>query len=749
MYEFVNLSSGSYCVIAAADGFKGDTAGVQLMSADRHGAQFYLQRVQAQLSGVRVEGRGSNQTFRLPDSRFVDSLRARANIARVTRGSFPSLDVFSLSSRDVAEAITLAEPDLMRALQRTPGVGTRDDYTATMWTRGAPWDQTRIFLDGLQLYNPTHAGWLMGSINPEGVGSAYFMPGVRPAWIGEGAAGVLDLETRRGGMDDAFQAVADLSVVSARFAADGILPGENAGWMLALRRTYVDLLTSALESLGADSTRIPYNFSDVIGRVDLDLPLGVRGEASGIYEQDDLRGDFPGILRGNEANWGNRAGRVTLARGLFGAEARLTGGVTRFGTRLLELEDDEVPDEPADPEKDPTLPSLRNGLTHWTGTLEIRAPTALAPRPRWSFGVHYSVQEAEYDGPFSLTAEGIPGVDGDRVIRIPFIYQAELRTAALWGQWLFDVGSRLRFDAGARVEYGDRVANAGRYRFAPRLSTRFEVDSSTALSVGWSRSYQYAQDVGAAAGPLGPQLHLTHIWQLASVGVPAIRSEITTIGAERQVFDGFVLGVSAYSRHSTGMTVPDPTPGEIRADRPLFRVAENDAEGVEFSLRKFDTDWTGGVGYTLANSRIRAEGFQFPSPADVRHSFDFSLSRRVSDVLRISSVFSYSSGVPYTRFVIGEEALRLEEPYARRTPAYATTDLTFDYSRPWGNRTVSVYLQVHNLLNRFNPVTYSGSPEICLEGTDQSGVCAGSLVVSDRFDRGIPILPLLGVRLVF
>jgi hypothetical protein len=197
------------------------------------------------------------------------------------------------------------------------------------------------------------------------------------------------------------------------------------------------------------------------------------------------------------------------------------------------------------------------------------------------------------------------------------------------------------------------------------------------------------------------------------------------------------------------MTVPDPTPGEIRSDRPLFRIAENSAYGAEFSLRILDVDWSGAASYSFGNSRLRSLGFAFPSPADVRHAMDLSLSHRISSRLRVSSAFSYASGVPYTRFVIADNALRLEAPYARRTPAYASADLSLEYNRTIGERSVGGYIQLRNVLNRRNHVTYSGSPEICNGGRNEEGVCVGSLHITDRFDRGIPLLPLIGMRMVF
>ncbi|MDQ3605834.1 MAG: carboxypeptidase-like regulatory domain-containing protein, partial [Gemmatimonadota bacterium] len=80
---------------------------------------------------------------------------ARAAVEQSRQYDFLTSDVRALTHGDVVEAVTLGETDLFRALQRVPGVSARDDYTAILWTRGALWDQTRIYFDGLPLYNPT------------------------------------------------------------------------------------------------------------------------------------------------------------------------------------------------------------------------------------------------------------------------------------------------------------------------------------------------------------------------------------------------------------------------------------------------------------------------------------------------------------------------------------------------------------------------------------------------------------------
>ena len=85
---------------------------------------------------------------------------------------------------DVVEAATLGETDLLRALHRLPGVSAEDDWSAEPWTRGSRWDETRVYFDGMPVYDPFHGGGSFTSVSPDGIGTLTFHPGVRPVDVG-------------------------------------------------------------------------------------------------------------------------------------------------------------------------------------------------------------------------------------------------------------------------------------------------------------------------------------------------------------------------------------------------------------------------------------------------------------------------------------------------------------------------------------------------------------------------------------
>jgi hypothetical protein len=198
--------------------------------------------------------------------------QARVDAETERRRRFLTTDTRSLTAADLMEAVTLGETDLLRALQRVPGVTTRDEFTAELWTRGGRWSETRVTYDGLPLFSALHAGGALSGVPPDVVGSALFHPGVRSAASGEGAAATLELASRPAS-EPGLRGLAELSTLSARATLESGGSGAGARWVLGGRRSYSDLATKLLAAFATDpAAPIRYSFTDLAGR--LDIPLG-------------------------------------------------------------------------------------------------------------------------------------------------------------------------------------------------------------------------------------------------------------------------------------------------------------------------------------------------------------------------------------------------------------------------------------------------------------------------------------------
>jgi hypothetical protein len=763
-YRFPRLAPGEYRLLVRRLGYKPAAIDVELHQPDP-----------LQLSvGLTVQPIWLEPTeVTAPRSPFV---RSASDVGREALGRLDvelyrqrehlESDTRSLTEADVHEAVTLGETDLFRALHRLPGVTTRDDFTAELWSRGAPWSHTRVYFDGLPLLNPLHLAGVFSGVNPDAIGGAFFHPGGRSAALGEGAAAVLDLSSRPArGAGPGLDGSAELSAVSARAALEGRL-GRRGGWMVSGRRSYADLVQTYLallvDSIGrfTDSAgRIPYAFQDVATRWDIALSDLATLELSGMRERDDLAGTVGTLLRDSRGHWGNAVWRATVAAPLGALGTRHTVGVSRFGADLSPV----VATGDSFAQAVPQHRQTTNTVTH----VVLRGTGDAGGTARWSGGYELAALSQRYLGP--------PPRPYPEVVPADTLSLAARRSiVSLWGERRW-VRGRFAARAGLRLELPGAVANVPAVAPAPRISARWAASPGFALSAAYARTYQYTQAISPAGPGVGPDLHVSDVWLMAGDTLPALRSDIGTLGAEWWLGPEWLGSATLYGRYATGYAVPDPTPGPLSDTRPVFVAGTNRAGGLELSVRRLGGRVTGSWTYSEGVSEVAALGFRYPSSAERRRVVNATASVRMGSSFKAGLAVTAASGAPYTRFILEpigfdttfaidttsldtvivaidtlSAAHRVERPNANRAPAYLTLDLFGEWRHAFRTWEMSVFVQLRNALNRRNAVTYLGSFEPCpadpAGAPDRRPAPNGGC---DLFDRGLPLLPLVGVSVTF
>jgi len=676
----------------------------------------------------------------------VDAARLFALERR--RHQFLATDVRELTHVDVSEAVTLGEPDVLRALQRLPGVSSRSDYKAELWSRGAGWAHTRVFFDGVPLFNPLHALGMVSGIGSNAVGAVWYHPGSRSASIGEGAAAVVDLESRRATGAGEVNVNGDLSLMSAGLAMDQRVLNGRAGWMLSGRRTYLDWLTSlARQATGRERASFPYGFAEVAGRLDAWVAPRTALEASWLWEGDHLTSADPGAELARRAEWGNTAARVSLTAPIGDWYLRHTVSTSEHDA-AVRSERAELIGYPAPVVMAPGWDSeSRIRQVAVTGTL-WNQPISTAGAG-WSFGYSLERQNARYYGPPALP---VPGrLDSYTYADSPPLRWDVNRTiGVLWGERAWKPHATVGVRAGLRAEAGEKTVNTGSLHLSPRLSIRYEPVPEVAISGGYSRVHQYAQAI-APGGVHIASLSTAEVWVLADDRtVPTLRSDIFTAGMETWLGPGRIVSLNSFYRDATGLATADPRPGAL-LDREIFVAGDNRAYGVEASVRQITGQLTGSVSYTLSKSETDAAGLEFPALADRRHVLDATALFRVHPSMRAGAAFTAATGVPFTRTIATAEECRqiagcdqtrlpwLAAPNDERAPYFASLDLLFDWSARIRDVELGAYVQLRNALNRRNATVYTGEAGIC-----PLSQCEG--IPQSAYERGVPRLPVIGIR---
>lgn len=689
-YAFGTLAPGRYHLTLQRLGYHPASLHVDLCGSTAFQVSVAMRVAPIVLEPIRVTASGGHWGWGAEAPARARTRDGRVAVERRRQSTHLESDVRTLTRTDVSEAVTLAQPDLFRALQRLPGVAIRDDYSAELWTRGAPWDQTSVTFDGVPLFNPLHAAGGFSAINTDAVGSVLFHPGAQPLSGISGGAGLVDIRSRRGGGDGEVNVVTDLSLISGSVALDQVLPSGRAAWMVSGRRTHLDLLSRGLG--GADSD-FPYAFSDVVGRFDYRIDDERRIEVSGIHEQDRLNGEIPDVVRKAFGSWGTRAGRITYVGRLAGGRVRQTLGTSRFAVTVTPW-DSTAPADPATGYFPTAQGSFRaqpvdNAVVY--GFLEggWSRETASGGR-QWETGYRLVSQGARYrtEGPWPYRRDTQPAE-----------FEQHLRYGVVWGEGKSRPFSPLTLQAGLRGEFGGSPSGAAPLRLAPRGSARLQLGRSLGVSAALGRTYQYLQAITPGGPGLGAVAMSGMFWVLAGDTIPAIRADIATLGTEWWAAESVLLSATVYGRRAVGMAVPDPR-GGVLEDQRLWIPGENHAHGAEFSARKLKGPWTGSLAYSFNESEVETGLRRVSAPWERHSTLGATLVVQVVPSVRVGGAYTHTSGAPITRywemyaFECGNGCRWRYSPQAgpaaeSRSPAYQSLALQASWEHSFENWAIS------------------------------------------------------------
>ncbi len=761
-YRFPNVAAGDYRLYVRRIGYRQAILALQL-----DGAEGLNLSVGLTVAPIRLEPLIATSTPVEPYDRD-EAERPTADWDRAARErwrqeTFLESDVRTLSHDEVVESVTLNETDVFRALQRLPGISTRDDWTAELWVRGAPGDLTRTTFDGLPLFNPYHAGGLTSAINSDAIGAVFLHPGVRSPELGAGGAGLVDIKSRSARGLGELRGYASLSSSMLGAAMEKRWLDGRVGTILAGRRSWLGRTRDLVRGAEGVAPEIPNDFVDVVGRVDIDLGNGRALEVSGIWERDWIDGALAGGPVGNRSSWGSLAGRATLQVPLWGGFFRQTAGHSRFTAAVRQIE----PRTPLAAFADlPTQEPTDNGVEYAELSGNWTRPSSSGMGPKWRAGYALFHQRVQYRGappnPYSVPV---------------YLYTAEIggkvTALNLWGEYWWRPSDRLVIRLGGRLELDKETVGGlvddpvvlNNEQLAGQLSLRYALTNRLSVSGAKGSTYQYEQALATSGLLFGPALSVSPLWVLAPGTNSAVRSEITTAGIEYWLNGEWLASANLYDRSTSGIQIPDPEPGST--DDDAFAVqALNKAHGIELAVRRLVGSWTGSLGYALGISDYEAKGLQFPAPSDRRHTVDATIMSKVAEgvvggTVRVGGTVIAASGAPYTRTHPGLYDCRdyepgghcqpilstsVESPSGERSPWYSGFNVLFDWTRSFTGWRLGAHVQVQNLLNASRAVTYAVDEGLCRRRSVEGPVCGRA---EDAFVPGLRRYYELGLRLSF
>lgn len=147
---------------------------------------------------------------------------------------------------------TLGESDIFRSLQLLPGISGVSDASAGLYIRGGTPDQNLVMLDGMTVYHVDHFFGFFSAFNADAVKDVQVYKGGYPAKFGGRLSSVVELTGKTGDINQK-QLGFGVNMLSANAVAELPLFDGKGSWIVSARRSYNDLMESALYNKFFDS----------------------------------------------------------------------------------------------------------------------------------------------------------------------------------------------------------------------------------------------------------------------------------------------------------------------------------------------------------------------------------------------------------------------------------------------------------------------------------------------------------------
>jgi len=637
----------------------------------------------------RIVLRLATQAHRLPELEVVGN-RTRSGAPIPQPGDLAGALVTGLtrlSHQEMAAVPPTFEPDVLRSLQATAGVGAANDINAHLAIRGGAPEHTLYLLDGAPVLGPYHMFGLFGAFNPDAVDDAQILRGSLPARVGGALGSVVSLRSTR---PDGLRVTGGATLLTSRVAASGPLVGAGS-WLVAGRRTNLGFGES-----GPFDIHVPYWFWDLQGTLRLvpgrDQEITVTTYGSGDKFSEDLffvdQGSAPLF-----STWTNRVASATwrLDRpngwggsiGLWYSDYRST----------LALGDTTLRADSAATRGTTRLTGVRAALGRPLGRGALRLDAGL------------TVNRA------ALVGDSVaPGYLDDRADR----RLSELSLSAEVEQWI----GPMALAPGLRVTHWDA---GSAWSVEPRLAVRWESASGLRVSASVQRT---EQALFALRDDRLPILGVP-FWLLPDSLEPRARATAFEVSVARATATGWTLEAAVFHRRLTGLARWRPT-----GTRDLSQLAfdEGTVSGVELSVTRRSGSITGWVSYAPLVAAVRdGSGASYRPLWDRRHSLDGVLQVRLGGWGLVSYRLAVATGQPFwveQGMFLGSEfdpmtgnartrqdaAFPIWSSTQGRLPAYVRMDLTASASWRIGGVRLAPFAGLINLTGRRNVTGYRAQP---------------------------------------
>lgn len=230
-----------------------------------------------------------------------------------------------------------AENDIVGAFSVTPGVVTTGDQGGQLYVRGGTPIQNKILLDGMTIYNPFHSIGFFSVFETELIKNVDIYTGGFEAKYGGRISSIMDI-TYKDGNRQKFGGKVSASPFLAKLVLEGPIGkknGENpraGSYVFSVKQSLLDYTSKSLYPRVNDGNGLPFNFTDLYGKVTFNADGGSKVSIFGFHNRDSVNYSVADL------NWTASGGGVNFIMVPTGSPIFIRGHVngSNFATTFAE-----------------------------------------------------------------------------------------------------------------------------------------------------------------------------------------------------------------------------------------------------------------------------------------------------------------------------------------------------------------------------------------------------------------------------
>ena len=602
--------------------------------------------------------------------------------------------------------------DAFKVVQNLPGVARAPAISGQLIVRGQNPNATQVVIDGVNVPLLYHFGNLYSVVNTDMLESIDFTPGGAPVRFGRKTGGLLQAQLKLPKNEDRWKGYVETSVFHTGALVRGNVT-EDTTLTFAARRSYIDLVLQAVVPDGALPFTVAPRYWDYQFKVDHQLNKDLDATLLILGSQDTL------TLVSNSPPPGfpDSSGSLSTSTGFHGAigvlrarskgwKARTTLGVIRTGLGFQIGDGTNLKAEIISWEL-----TARQDVELGTGPVRLRLGMDL-------FDNDYSVNFL-LPSQFAGAGAGAGASDLERSITA----ETGILAPAFWVDAIYRTIPGLELVPGIRLDLYARAGNGA--TALPRFNARYQVDEKTTIkgAVGMLSQLPEPQELAERFG--NPDLQPSRSFEFA-------------LGAEYKPFERLNIDIQGFFKRLWDLPV---APDTVLPTVALVNERTGYVYGIETLIRHPPVGrFFGWIAYTLSRS-TRSD-----HPGDPQRLFQYDQthiltalgSYKLPNNYEISARFRYVTGNPYTDVSTAVwnnsndswQRINSACQYCARFPAFHQLDIRADKKFIFDRWMLSIYLDVQNVYNRYNPESIQWNYDSTIK----------------QYQSLLPIIPSLGIK---